>query len=306
MEPGVVLDRPLARGARIPGTSWERGRRAYTAVPLAARVWLVEVSGYQSVVVAGERGALVVDPLSAGRGERLRAAVADLADRPVTDLVYTHHHADHIADAAAVADAGCRIVASAACAAEVARRPLAVPPPTVVVADGGAHVFEDVTLMLHVLPGHCTDNTAVLLPAAGVVQCVDMVHPTQVEFERFGLAEDLVLYERSLRALLALERWDVLVPGHVQVGSREDIRSVLDYLAELRKATLAAVDRHPLSAFVDPALPPTRWSADRQRSVIADVVDAMRPRWGGWDGFDDFAPSHAHAMYWDAGYLTSA
>jgi glyoxylase-like metal-dependent hydrolase (beta-lactamase superfamily II) len=305
LDRGVVEDRPIAPGGRIAGTALQRGGRLFTAQRIDGRTWLVEVAGYQSTVLIGDEGVLVVDPLSVGRGERLLAALQLLTQKPLTTLVYTHHHADHIGDAPLFEVEGGRIVASEACAGEVARRPLRVPPPTEVVADGGVISHDGIAVELHSLPGHCTDNTAIFLPDTGVVQVVDMIHPTQIEFERFGLAEDLVLYERSLRRLSRWQGWRTLVPGHVQVGWREDVEQVLRYLTQLRPLAEESHERFPPQDFVDPEAPPSRWTVERQRAAVAWIVEELRPRWGGWSGFEDFAPSHAHAMFWDSGYLTS-
>jgi glyoxylase-like metal-dependent hydrolase (beta-lactamase superfamily II) len=64
--------------------------------PLAPRVSLVEGNGANGVVIADGRDALLVDTKETGFGAALRAEVERVVGRPVTCVVSTHHHTDHV------------------------------------------------------------------------------------------------------------------------------------------------------------------------------------------------------------------
>ena len=64
--------------------------------PLTPRVSLVEGNGANSVVIANRREVLLVDTKETGFGGALRAEVERVVGRPVTCVVSTHHHTDHV------------------------------------------------------------------------------------------------------------------------------------------------------------------------------------------------------------------
>jgi glyoxylase-like metal-dependent hydrolase (beta-lactamase superfamily II) len=63
---------------------------------LAPRVSLVEGNGANSVVIADGRDVLLVDTKETGFGAALRGEVERVVGRPVTCVVSTHHHTDHV------------------------------------------------------------------------------------------------------------------------------------------------------------------------------------------------------------------
>jgi len=64
--------------------------------PLTPRVSLVEGNGANSIVVADGRDVLLVDTKETGFGGALRREVERIVGRPVTCVVTTHHHTDHV------------------------------------------------------------------------------------------------------------------------------------------------------------------------------------------------------------------
>jgi glyoxylase-like metal-dependent hydrolase (beta-lactamase superfamily II) len=64
--------------------------------PLTPRVSLVEGNGANSIVVADGRDVLLVDTKETGFGGALRREVERVVGRPVTCVVTTHHHTDHV------------------------------------------------------------------------------------------------------------------------------------------------------------------------------------------------------------------
>jgi len=63
---------------------------------LTPRVWLVGGNGGNSVVIADGRDVLLVDTKETGFGGALRREVEQVVGRPVTCVVSSHHHTDHV------------------------------------------------------------------------------------------------------------------------------------------------------------------------------------------------------------------
>jgi glyoxylase-like metal-dependent hydrolase (beta-lactamase superfamily II) len=269
------------------------------------------VQNYQATVVLGAEGVLVIDPLSGGRAENLLDAIAGLTDLPVVTLLYSHHHSDHIGDAPWLINASSRasaeveVIATAACAKAIEEHEMDVPAPTrILQAEQGAFRWDGKTVEYGKAPGHCADNTWFLLPEEETLHCVDMVHPGGLEFEGFGLAQDLWFYERTLERLLKLD-WKRLVAGHREIGFRDDLENVCVYLRELRRHTSELVESLPPAAFARRDRPAHTWPLARRQAVIDGVVTRMAARWESWPEFVDVAASHASVMYSEVAYFGS-
>jgi L-ascorbate metabolism protein UlaG (beta-lactamase superfamily) len=59
-------------------------------------VYSIYIDYYTSLVVVGNDGVLLTDPATPYRAERLKKAVFQITDLPVTHIVLTHEHYDHV------------------------------------------------------------------------------------------------------------------------------------------------------------------------------------------------------------------
>jgi glyoxylase-like metal-dependent hydrolase (beta-lactamase superfamily II) len=289
---------------------YARAARPFYLEQLTASCWWIEVVSYQSLLVTGATQALLIDPLSGGRVSNLLAAARDATDLPIAAIAYTHHHYDHIGDASQALEAlrssgPVRVIATDACARAISSHGVAVPSPTEVLPADGKHFdFDGVTIDYGTLHGHCADNTWFLVRDEKVLQCVDIVHPGGLEFEAFGLAQDLTLYERDLQFLLGLD-WERFIAGHAELGARADMELVLKYLRSLSAATDRALAESPERNFsrTDPAAQPL--ALQRRDKVVADTLTKISDQWSEWPEFEHFGWSHANAVYWQRAYFAS-
>jgi glyoxylase-like metal-dependent hydrolase (beta-lactamase superfamily II) len=288
---------------RRSGSDYARSRVPYVIDRLTRRAWLVESGLYQSTVLVGATGVLVIDPLARGREVHLQQAVRELTPLPITTLVYSHSHFDHIGGAtqllvdAHLAGAELRIVGNVNTLTELRRFGYQVPLPSEVVAvPRGGFLFEDEPIEL-VTPqfGHTRDNSIVLIPRERLAHNVDVIHPGRLPSERFGHPEDLRGLEMALRELLA-QRWDLLNAGHGDVGVHADVLFVLEYLGDLRRVTLEVLGQLPADAFVHDAMS-YNWSKAHRDAVTDRVVRRLRRSYGRLPGFHQVAHTHAEQMF---------
>ncbi len=69
--------------------------KGYRLEKLGRDLYMVTDNAYQSMFLVHEGGVVVVDAPPA-YSARLKAAIAEVTDRPVTHVVYSHAHIDHI------------------------------------------------------------------------------------------------------------------------------------------------------------------------------------------------------------------
>ncbi len=228
VEPSATV--PLTPGDKIAGSDFSHMVQPFVIQRLTERTYWIYAHGYNSTVVIGKRGVMVIDAPRDGRGAETIQAIRTLTDLPINTLVYSHYHFDHVGDAQAYVDEAertgtrLRIVASASSDEQIERYGKKIPVPTKIIrVPRGKFRFEDMVVEMGTSPsGHSVDNSWLLLQDEGILHVVDMVHPGAIVFPGFGLAEDLLGYENMLKELLALD-WNILSAGHNNIGSRADI-----------------------------------------------------------------------------------
>lgn len=213
----------------------------YAVEPLGGGLHFVTNGVDQVIFAATGEGVVLVDA-PPGMVDAIAAAIAGVTDEPITHVVYSHYHHDHIGGAGQLAPAA-TFVAHAATATELERaadpdRPV----PTVTFEDDytltvGSQVLE---LGYHG-PNHVDGNISVLAPEQGVLMMVDVVWPGWVPFVELGQAEHVPGYVDAFDEILAFD-FDVFVGGHVgRYGTRQDVEDVHAYVLELREHAGAAL-----------------------------------------------------------------
>jgi glyoxylase-like metal-dependent hydrolase (beta-lactamase superfamily II) len=221
-------------------------------------------------------GVVVIDALGSPQLAReLLAEIRRVANRPVTHVILTHYHADHIYGLQEFRSQGAKIIAhragreyllsdTAAARLQASRTELApwIDAATQLVeADQWLDARTELDIggvKLVVQPvgaAHTPEDLVVLLPAERVLFAGDLVFRGRIPF--VGQA-DSGQWIRSLGALLAMDV-AVVVPGHgaLSTSARTDLELTRDYLVFLRKAMgQAARDMEPF----DDAYARTDWS----------------------------------------------
>ncbi len=230
-------------------------------------------------------GVVVVDALgSPALAERLLAEIRKITPLPVTHVVLTHYHADHVYGLQVFEQAGARIIAhqgareylhadTARLRLEASRKDLApwinertrlVPAAEWIDARRDITVGDTRVVLQPVGPAHTPEDLVVYLPDRKVLYAGDLVFRSRVPFVGQADSRNWIL---SLDKLLAFDA-RVIVPGHgpVSTEARKDMQLTRDYLAYLRKTMgQAARDMTPF----DEAYKATDWSAFEHLPLFA-------------------------------------
>lgn len=268
---------------------------------------------YFMLVVVHDDGVIVVDaPPTLGRdflGGNILSAVREISDRPITHVVYSHHHRDHIG-AANVYPEGVTIIAQRECAAHVeAAGDPQRPVPTVTFDDSYALEVGGQRLVLDYHGDiHCPGNLFIHAPAQRVLMNVDVVFPGWVPFSSLAMGSNMRGFLRGHEVALGYD-FDTFVPGHLsRLGTREDIEVQRAYFADLERAAMAYLDDVSPArgrADVEPSFTgvaqqvggfQNAWLVfDTYLNAVAEkVTDEVLPRWKGkLAAADVFTRSHA-------------
>ena len=225
---------PLKIGDKVSHLFKRNMTQPYILQRLTKRTYWVQHQNYAALFYVGDKGVLLFDAPE-GAGDAIIKAVAEVSKLPITAVVMSHDHADHIADAHVLIDAAAktktklRLIASKATADKMVLLKSGHPKPTETVAwPHGSFKFEGLTVELHGFahPAHADDHAAWLLRGEKVVHLPDLVNPDQPPFWAWAAAESFVYYESNLDELGKLE-WDYLSGGHGNIGSRDLTSSIL-------------------------------------------------------------------------------
>lgn len=200
-------------------------------------------------------GVVVIDALgSPALATRLIAEIGRITPLPVTHVILTHYHADHIYGLKTFKAAGAKIIAHQAARAylnsdtarlrlEASRKDLApwIDATTKLVEadqwiDAAFNlVVGGVTFQITpVGPSHTPEDLAIYLPSEKVLFAGDLVFRSRIPY--VGQADS----RHWIEALDSLLKFDavVIVPGHgpISTEARKDMQQTKDYLVYLRTA----------------------------------------------------------------------
>jgi glyoxylase-like metal-dependent hydrolase (beta-lactamase superfamily II) len=254
----------------------EQTRTDNEITALADGVYLFRHQFHQSIFLITPEGVIVTDPIAPDAAGWLKNEIAKLTDRPVRYVVYSHHHNDHISGGRVFADTA-RFVSHVA-----ARRQLVkesdpqIPLPDLTFADrmfidlGGKHVE-----LIYTGRNHSDNSLVVLVPENKLLFAVDFIPVETVAYRtmRSDYPDDWI---ESLKRVEELD-FDILVPGHGNIGRKEHVALFRGYLEDL----VAAV----------------RQSMSKGLSLEQAKESVRLPKYEHWQRYADWFPENVEGVY---------
>ncbi len=295
---GVRVDRylPVPAAARGPAVDPARG---YRTEQLGEGLYMITDGAYQSIFMTHDHGVIVVDappPYAA----RIPAAIAEVTDKPITHLVYSHAHSDHIGGAGSLG--GPPIIIAQA---ETNRRLVRERDPNRPVAtvtfdqryrlEAGGQVLE----LSYGGTAHSPGNIFIHAPKQRTLMVVDVIFPGWMPWRRLALAQDIPALFDQVRQIDGWD-FDTLVGGHVgRTGTRADVARQLAFMEDLRAAAQSALKTTAPGDGLDAADRGNPWAGfdhyiDR---VALACVNQLTPKWSSvLAGFDVYVWDQCYAM----------
>ena len=292
----------LKPGEKVENLFNLNSTQEYILQRVTDRVYWYQRQFYGTIFYVGDAGVLLIDPLGY-QGPYIQKAIQSVTDLPITAIMYSHNHADHIGAApyfveeAQKAGRTLRIIASEATVAKQAFLHSQLPPATDVVAwPQGSFTFEGLKVQLSGFErgAHADDHGVWLLTNEKVAHLPDLVNPDQPPFWNFAGSENFVYYENNVNQLGDLE-WDFLHGGHGNIGSKADIEFYREFLGDFKAAVGKALGEIQFGSGVDASQlnAHTAFLPAWLDLVAESVTDALRPKYGKYYGFEYATPSNA-------------
>jgi glyoxylase-like metal-dependent hydrolase (beta-lactamase superfamily II) len=234
----------------------------------------------QATFVVTSKGVVLIDAPTALAG-KLAPAIKSITDKPVTHVILSHDHDDHIGAAKEFPKAEIishELTAQLLRVYPAAHRP--VPTKTFTgehytLAVGGTR-FE----LIYPGPNHETGNIIVYVPSERLAAMSDLFAPGWAPYLAWGNADHIPGLFKAFDAILALD-FDTFAAGHAyRVGNRQDVIDARAFMIDLWNWTMEAKASIPFDTSTAEA--GNLWAA---QSVWFDrIADQVTPRliakWG--------------------------
>ena len=257
-------------------------------------------SGFQQTVFLVHRDGVVAVDAPPSMIDGYLAAIRSVTDKPVTHLVYSHGHRDHIGAAdrfpATAVRVGHRATLEYLQRANDPRRPL----PTVTFAhDHRLEVGGQVLELSYRGPNHMSGNIFIWAPRQRVLCLMDVLFTGSAPFPYLGHAEDIPSFLEHHDFALAFD-FELFVTGHIaEPATRADVERQRRYLHELRDHTDAVLQEItiPKTAARLGDVPIMRVVATYLDDAAREVERRMLETWRGrWPGVEDVTRQNAVSM----------
>lgn len=219
-------------------------------------------SGTLVVVDMPENDFIIRDDNGNRIGSRINSAIEEVLDGAVPkriEMIYSHHHYDHIGTGSLVYDflvatypkASLRIWASEADAEVLATTTSGrAPPPTDLITDGSKtlRLGRGFEIQMIEVGGHSAGDLLIYIPplceGEGIVFLVDVIFPGFAPFFSFALARDLFEYVQVHEKVLELE-FETFIGGHLRrLGDRSDVELNLEFTRAVLSAGELALQQY--------------------------------------------------------------
>ena len=293
---GKYADIPdLAKGPPLPAG------KAYRIEDLGKGLYMISENAHQSIFLVYDKGVVVVDapPTYASY---IQEAIRTVTDKPITHMIYSHSHRDHIGGVNAVIKGYKPVILAQEETLKLLKRDADPerPLPTVTFADKYTLKVGTQTLELSYHgDGHEPGNIFIYAPAQKVLMVVDVIFPGWMPWRRFAVAHDIPGVFEQVDAIRKLP-WETIVTGHVsRTGTHADVERQWAFYQDLKAAAGKALATTPVGETLNPADAGNPWAVydnyiDR---VAAQCVNTLTPKWANqMAAFDVFIWDQCYSM----------
>jgi glyoxylase-like metal-dependent hydrolase (beta-lactamase superfamily II) len=290
-----------AKGPPIPA-------KGYLVQQIGGGLYWLTDGAYQTMFMVTDKGVVAVDA-PATIGNNYLKAIAEVTTKPVTYVIYSHAHIDHIG-AAGIFPKNATIIAQQEVAAElqraksVAKNASMVPPiPTVTFIKNHTLQIGNQSLKLDYYGvNHSPGNIFIYAPKQKVLMLVDIIFPGWVPFPYLAIAQDTAGFIKAHDIALNNYDFDTLVGGHLtRLGTRNDVIVQREFVSDLEKAAAQANQQVSFGEIAKQVggRQPNPWLIFSKYidAVGENCVKSMLPKWENrLGGAQQFMSTHCFTM----------
>ena len=222
----------LPESAKGPQIDFSKG---YLVEEIKDGLYWVTDGAYNTIFLTTGEGVIVVDaPPSIG--ENYLNAIAEVTEEPITHVIYSHTHIDHIGAASIFPDDAI-IISHKDVALELEQRNDPNRPIPEVTFDD-EYLLEVGNQSLELKydgPMHVPGNIFIYAPQQKVLMVVDVIFPGWTPFKDLAMAQDVPAFLAAHDKILEYD-FDTYVGGHLtRLGTTEDVKIQQEYFQDIEE-----------------------------------------------------------------------
>ena len=289
-----------AKGPAIP----EKG---YLVQEIGDQLYSVSDGSYNTMFMVTDEGVIAIDAPPT-LGANYLKAIAEVTNKPITRVIYSHAHLDHIGSAG-IFPRNATFIAQQETADElqramnVATNTSMVPPvPTETFSKNMTLKVGNQTLQLDYYGNnHLPGNIFIYTPQQKVLMLVDIIFPGWIPFPYLAIAKDTAGFIEAHDIALNNYDFDTIVAGHLtRLGTNADVGVQREFVMDLEKAADNANQNVSFSGIASQV-----GSFDNPWLLFSKYIDAinkqceevMLPKWESkLGGAEIFMSTHCFTM----------
>ena len=279
---------PLPETAIGPQIDYSKG---YLVEEIRDGLYWVTDGAYNTMFLTTGQGVIVVDaPPSIG--ENYLKAIAEVTEEPVTHVIYSHTHNDHVGSISMFPDDAIYISHQEIADTLAKRNDPNRPVPSITFEDKYTLEVGTQTLELEYAgPMHESGNTFIYAPQQKVLMLVDVVFPGWTPFKDLAMAQDVPEFLAAHDKILEYD-FDTYIGGHLtRLGTVEDVEIQKEYFQDIQNSAAKANQEVSFMAIGQEVGFSNPWLVFQiyADSITQQCTDEIVPKWidrlGGVDLF---------------------
>lgn len=217
-----------------------------TTTKVADTIFMLEGAGGNMGLAIGEDGAFLIDDQFAPLSDKIKAAIAEVTNAPVSFLLNTHYHGDHSGGNAAFSEDGTLIVAHDNVRTRLEKNdsfPEAGLPVITFSETATFHWNDDEIFVLHPENAHTDGDGIVFFHKANVMHTGDVFFSGRYPYIDVDSGGSLNGALAALEAIAAQVNDDTkIIPGHGPVSAKQDVLASIELLKTVRERVQPLID----------------------------------------------------------------
>lgn len=273
--------------------------KGYRLQDMGSGLYMITDNAIQSMFLVYDHGVVVIDAPQ-NLAAFIPKAIAEVSNKPITHLIYSHSHADHIGGAKALG--GHPIIIAQDETLRLLKRDADPNRPLPAVTFADKYTLRVGNQMLELSyhgNGHEPGNIFIYAPKQRVLMVVDIVFPGWMPWRRFAVAQDINGYFAQVEEIRKMD-WDTYVGGHVaRAGTHADVDLQAEFNNEVKQAAATALATTKPGEGLNPLDKNNPWAFFDQYidRVAAQCVNTLTPKWSTkLAGFDVYIWDQCYSM----------
>ena len=214
--------------------------KGYAVIEISDGLYWVTDGVYQIMFLTTGEGVIVVDA-PPSLGEKILSAIDEVTDEPITHVIYSHIHKDHIGAANIYPEDATIISHSDTATHLIMKNDPNRPIPTETFDETHTLTVGEQTLELSYHgPFHSKGDIMIFAPKQNVLMVVDHFHPGGAPFKGFAVTKDMNHYISAHDTMLEINP-DLIISGHTEILATTDhVKTNQEFTMSVMDNTFAA------------------------------------------------------------------